>query len=318
MHKLHVSLLLASLALLAACQGIVRGAIKGGINDGLAVAGPPGSDFQKLADDLYTYRWLGYRTAFVTTPDGVILFDPLNARASTEIKAHLAELAPRNPHVKIIIYSHNHADHESGAAVFAGDAPRIIATANAAADIAAHPSPEVAPPTETFSEPEKTLTFGGVTLNLIHLPNGHTNDMLAIHIPHRRAVFAVDGPHVKMIPPIGAPYTSFHGALDQIDRIQRIDYDTIIPGHGGWGTKQDVVAYRQMLVDIRDALLRQAAARGLKDFHDGRFFQPDVLGDVIFAAIDELTPKYGAWRGWKEFQVADFDWVMTQGIYMNE
>ncbi|HEY2366278.1 MAG TPA: MBL fold metallo-hydrolase, partial [Polyangiaceae bacterium] len=147
---------------LTACQGIVRGAIKSGINDGLAVAGPAGSDFEKLADDLYTYRWLGYRTAFVTTPDGVILFDPLNARASAEIKAQLARLAPRNPHVKIIIYSHNHADHESGAAVFADDAPRIIATANAAADIAAHPSPEVVAPTETFAEADKTLTFGGV------------------------------------------------------------------------------------------------------------------------------------------------------------
>jgi hypothetical protein len=39
---------------------------------------------------------------------------------------------------------------------------------------------------------------------------------------------------------------------------------------------------------------------------------------VLFAAIDELTPKYGAWAGWKEFQVDDFNWVMTQGIYMNE
>jgi glyoxylase-like metal-dependent hydrolase (beta-lactamase superfamily II) len=139
------------------CQSIERGAINGSIMSAFLEINTPESGLTKLADDIYTYKWFGYRTAFVTTPEGVIVFDPLNPDAATKLSREIARVAP-NSAIKYVIYSHNHADHEEGARRLGGN-PVILAHAKAARAIAERPDPEIAPPTETFDSEEAGTTM---------------------------------------------------------------------------------------------------------------------------------------------------------------
>jgi len=303
--------------LVTGCTAFERSAINGSIKSAFLEINTPDGGLTKLADDLYTYKWFGYRTAFVTTPEGVIVFDPLNADAAAKLSREIARVAP-NPSIRYVIYSHNHADHEEGARKLGGS-PVIIAHANAAREIAERPDPEIAPPTETFDGEEKKVTLGGVTLTLLHVPGAHTDGMVVVHIPHRKALYTVDMIAVKMIPPFGAPFNSYHGVLAAIDKMQALDYQTVIPGHGRYGTKQDVTDFGVLLRDMDAALRKACVEEGMSPMRGN----PSALGDpkvgqVLFAAMDALEPKYRDWQGWDHNSLQALQWVFLYGIYMNE
>ncbi len=67
-------------------------------------------DLYQVQDDNNTF------TAFLVTPEGIILTDPINTKTATWLKAELKKKF--NLSVKYLIYSHNHDGHSSGAAVY--------------------------------------------------------------------------------------------------------------------------------------------------------------------------------------------------------
>ena len=318
--KFGAWVMMAALAVLVAttgCTTIKRSAIKSDFASGFAAILPKRhSELTKVADDLYSYRWEGYRTAFITTPEGVIVFDPINEAAASELAQHIQRVAS-NPTIRYVIYSHHHEDHAAGAGKLPGT-PIIVAHANAARDIAAWPHRSVVQPTETFDTPSKEITLGGVTIKLLHIPQAHTDGMIVALIPHRRALIAVDFVFVKTMVPFGAPYTSFHGAKLALTELQRLDFDVLIPGHSDIGKKQDVTDYLGLLNDMETALREQAAKHGLVSLHDVRLFHDDNMLNIVFGAQDALEPKYGAWRGYQEMALPGFQWVLFHGLYMGE
>jgi glyoxylase-like metal-dependent hydrolase (beta-lactamase superfamily II) len=82
-----------------------------------------GREIGKLTDNVYYARSDDYVSAFMVTPEGIVLVEPIGTEFATWLKGELASRF-RVP-VKYVIYSHSHADHASGAAVFA-DTARII------------------------------------------------------------------------------------------------------------------------------------------------------------------------------------------------
>jgi glyoxylase-like metal-dependent hydrolase (beta-lactamase superfamily II) len=143
--------------------------------------------------------------------------------------------------------------------------------------------------------------------------------MIAIHIPHRRTLYAVDMIAVKMVPPFGSPYNSYHGVLSAIDRMHAIDYDTVIPGHGRIGTKQDVTDFATLLhnmqFELRAASIREhmSPMRG-----NPAAIEDPKVGQVLFAAMDALEPKYKDWQGWDHNSLQALQWGFLYGLYMNE
>jgi glyoxylase-like metal-dependent hydrolase (beta-lactamase superfamily II) len=82
-----------------------------------------GREIAKLTGDVYYARSDDYVSAFMVTPDGIVLVEPVGTDHATWLKGELARRF--NVPVKYVIYSHSHGDHASGAAVFA-DTARII------------------------------------------------------------------------------------------------------------------------------------------------------------------------------------------------
>lgn len=82
-----------------------------------------GREIGKLTGDVYYARYDDYLSAFMVTPAGIVLVEPVGTEQATWLKGELARRF--NQPVKYVIYSHSHADHASGAAVFA-DTARIV------------------------------------------------------------------------------------------------------------------------------------------------------------------------------------------------
>jgi glyoxylase-like metal-dependent hydrolase (beta-lactamase superfamily II) len=82
-----------------------------------------GQEIGKLTGDVYYARWDDYLSAFMVTPEGVILVEPVGVEFATWLKGEIKKRF--NQPVKYVVYSHSHADHASGAAVYADTAQLI-------------------------------------------------------------------------------------------------------------------------------------------------------------------------------------------------
>jgi glyoxylase-like metal-dependent hydrolase (beta-lactamase superfamily II) len=82
-----------------------------------------GREIAKLTGDVYYARTDDYVSAFMVTADGIILVEPVGPEHAAWLKGELDRRF--GVPVKYVIYSHSHADHSSGAAVFK-DTARII------------------------------------------------------------------------------------------------------------------------------------------------------------------------------------------------
>jgi glyoxylase-like metal-dependent hydrolase (beta-lactamase superfamily II) len=102
-----------------------------------------------------------YQAAFLTTPDGVVLFDAPPTighnlqRAIDQVAA--ANRAPTT--VTHLIYSHHHADHTGASSLFNPDVVRIGHQETRRLLLRDH-DPARPAPTETFSD-RRTLEIGG-------------------------------------------------------------------------------------------------------------------------------------------------------------
>ncbi len=287
---------------------------------GAVLAMQPESEQTSLSDlggGLYTYRWLVYRTAFITTSEGVILFEPLNEDAVKDIVARLPSLTKR-PEIRYVIYSHHHEDHISGGAAVPGK-PTFVAHANTARDIGAWPHEHVVPPTEIFESDQHTIELGGVKVVLRLLPAGHTDGNIAMYVPSRRALFASDVAFPGWIPPVGMPFTSYHRTRASIRALQQFDYDTFIPSHGRVGDRKSVDAYDAFLADAEAALRSAIDAHGIDSLHGDRALYGDPhFAEIIFEATDALEPKWSHLVGFEEQSFQALQWVFFHAVMMNE
>jgi len=286
-----------------------RAAIRSQLNQWAKGAMPPGTGLTRLDKNFYTYRWLGYRTAFLTTPEGVILFDPLNEDAASHLVQEIAKVAP-NPAIKYVIYSHHHRDHASGGRVIPGS-PVFLAHASAAQEIRSRNYPDVVPPTQTFEGEESALNFGGETLQFIRLRDSHTDGLVAIYLPQHKALYLVDivVPHetLTVAPSVGS---SYNGVKAAVARLLPLDFETLVPGHEDLGKRLDLVDYYLFLNDLEAAMVKALKRRGISDFHKQQSFEQYAiqLPDLLFEVEDELKPKYGQWRNFEQLMLPNMQW----------
>ena len=124
-----------------------------------------------------------YQAAFLTTPDGVVLFDAPPSIGGN-LRRAVDEIAAANGvtnTVTHLVYSHHHADHGAASSLFDGDVTRIGHEETRRLllrdDDPARPLPDV-----TFSD-SYTLEVGGERVELAwHGPN-HSPDNIYIHFP---------------------------------------------------------------------------------------------------------------------------------------
>ena len=141
-----------------------------------------------------------YQSAFLTTRDGVVLFDAPPS-IGHNLRRAVDEIAAANGvsnTVTHLVYSHHHADHAAAASIFGNDVVRIGHEETRRLllrdDDPARPVPEV-----TFAD-RYTLEVAGERAELAwHGPN-HSPDNIYIHFPGHDTLMLIDVVNAGWVP----------------------------------------------------------------------------------------------------------------------
>ena len=239
----------------------------------------PVREITKIAGEVYRFRNQNHYSVFAVTPAGVIATDPINADAARWLEAEITRRFAQP--VRYLVYSHDHADHIAGGEVFA-DTAIVVAHEKAKAAIVGQQRP-TAVPHVTFSD-RMTIDLGGTVVELVYVGRNHSDNSIVMRFPRERLLFAVD-----FIPVNGLAFRDFPDAympdwIDSLKRVEAMDFDVLVPGHGPLGTRTNVTLFREYLQDLHGEVLRYA--------REGK--SVDEMKQLI------KLPKYDAWgpRDW--------------------
>ena len=213
----------------------------------------PDDEITKLADDVYLFRHQFHQAIFLTTREGVIVTDPISAEAATWLRAEIAKLTDKP--VRYVVYSHHHSDHITGGKAFADQAV-FISQAAALPYIVDAADPTTPVPTLTFTD-RMFIDLGGKHVELIYTGKNHSDNSLVVLLPQHKLLFAVD-----FIPVETMAYRTMRSDypddwIESLKRVEQLEFDTLVPGHGKIGRKEHVRMFRGYLEDLRAAVLEQ-------------------------------------------------------------
>ncbi len=215
----------------------------------------------KISGDLYQFKNNFHNSVFLVTPEGVIATDPINADAAKWLKQELASRFSKT--VKYLIYSHDHNDHIAGGEVFA-DTAIVVAHDNAKRDIVDEKRP-TAVPDVTFSD-KMTIELGGQRVELTYVGRGHSDNMIVMRFPKERVLFAVDFIPIKTVAWKNLTDAYIPDWMEAIARVEAMDFDVLAPGHGSFGGKADVSAFRGYMQKLHQQVVEaHRAGKSLAD-----------------------------------------------------
>jgi cyclase len=234
---------------------------------------PPALTLNKVKDDLYEIEGDGGNVAVYVTGEGVVLVDDKFDQDHENIVAKVKSVTDQP--VKYVLSTHHHSDHSGGNARFLPTA-EIISTANARANIVEHKQPNappgIAPARVVFTE-ECSVFLGGKEVRARHFGRGHTNGDAIIYFPALRTIHTGDlmaGVTPLIDYPGGGSIVEWTKTLDQ---ALKVDFDTVIPGHGPVTNKAGLLTYRNNVEKLRNR------AAGL--IREGK--SQDEVGKVMIA-----------------------------------
>ncbi|MCU7834403.1 MAG: MBL fold metallo-hydrolase [gamma proteobacterium symbiont of Taylorina sp.] len=292
-NTIFTLIILGSIIITTGCDSLVLKTVMGTVDPYFHGPGVDGTKFDKVGNNVYTYKWNWYRNLIIDTDDGLVIIDPMNPKMSAALKI---ELNTRFPGKKVhtLIYSHYHLDHTSGGSELS---PINIVSHEKSPwywNNVEHPN--LVKPTE-FISGDTVLNIGDVEIRALYLGLSHTDTLYAFHIPSERLVFTADVGLVKTVPPIGIPDRYAPGYLAAMDRIIEIDFDTFVPSHFGFGKKSDLIDWRNMIEDARKLSLSAIKKHG----------SPGVGHDQMGKYFDEvyypMREKYSTWHGFSDMFV---------------
>ncbi len=226
--------------------------------------------------DVWRFQNDFHFSVFVITDGGVIVTDPINAAAAAWLKDEIAKMTDKP--VTHIIYSHGHEDHASGGSVFAD-------TATAITEIDAPENLHGVVPQIRFSE-RLILRSGNHVIELTSLGAGHSDDLLAMVIRPENVAFIVDVASPKRLPFRDFPGAEIDGLIEQIKRVEALDFEIIAPGHGVLGGPSDVTDIRKYVEWLRDEVAAELKSGKSVD---------DVVANLDTSAYENWG-SYGFWR----------------------
>jgi glyoxylase-like metal-dependent hydrolase (beta-lactamase superfamily II) len=238
-------------------------------------AKPPGVlKTERIKGDLYLISGEGGNVALYTTTEGVVLVDDMFDRNHDDILKQVKSVSDKP--LKYVINTHQHDDHAGGDARML-PLTEVIAHKNVRVNLSDikqpyyedTPGTPIGLPRITFTD-ELDVNLGSKEIQARYFGRGHTNGDAVIYFPELKAIHTGDlflnnraqpRPGAPPRPPgvpVYADYAqggSFLEWTKTLDGILRLDFDTVIPGHGPVATKADVVKFRADLETMKTRLV---------------------------------------------------------------
>jgi glyoxylase-like metal-dependent hydrolase (beta-lactamase superfamily II) len=206
----------------------------------------------RIERNLYWVTDGDYHSAFLATPDGVVLFDAPPSighnlqRAVNDIAA--AEGVSNT--VTHLVYTHHHSDHAGASSLFGSNVVRI-GHEETRRLLLRDGDPAKPAPEETFAD-RRTLEIGGERIQLAWHGSNHSPDNIYIHFPDHDTLMLVD-----IVLPGWAPFYGINlsedvpGYTGAAGTALSYPWKHLIAGHlGRLGTRDDVTLHQQYIADI--------------------------------------------------------------------
>jgi len=212
---------------------------------------PPQLTLNKVKDDLFEIEGDGGNVAAYVTGEGVILVDDKFDRDHEGIVSKVKSVTSQP--IKYVLTTHHHSDHSGGNTQFLSTA-EIISTVNARNNIVEHKQPNVSPdmsPARVVFTTEMSVFLGGKEVRAQYFGRGHTNGDAFIYFPALRTIHT--GDMMAGTTPL-IDYTGGGSLVEwtkTLDEALKLDFDTVIPGHGPVTTKAGLQTYRNNIEKLR-------------------------------------------------------------------
>jgi len=306
MRTLSVIAMLVATA--AGASGIVAQGRQGG-GPAPPAAGDAGVRSMHVQGSVWMLTGGGVNAAVQIGDDGVLVVDTMTEPLAEGMIAEIRKLAGRKP-IRWIVNTHVHPDHtggnfkvaEAGESIIAGNFvgqagqnaasfAQVLAHENVASRMGqAQPAPPTqAQPSETFFVPEFEMYFNGEAVQLMHVPNAHTDGDVIVFFRKSDVIVSGDLFVTTTFPIVNlAQGGNLNGVIASLNRMLDITVPKekqeggtyVIPGHGRLTDEADLVDYRDMVTIIRDRVkdaigkgmtLEQVKAARLVRDYEGRY-----------------------------------------------
>ncbi len=194
------------------------------------------------------------------TPEGVIVVDDKFAPNVPDVLDKIKSITTQP--IRYLLNTHHHTDHIGGNGEILNRGIEVIAHRNIRDNIIRNKQP--GPPRIVFND-QASVFLGGVEVQMMYLGRGHTNGDTVIYFPDLRTVhtgdLVIDGMPV-------IDYNNGGSALEfvkTLNNLLKIDFDTVVPGHGRVLTKDDVRAYVPKFETMNRRLAELVEKRVAKD-----------------------------------------------------
>jgi cyclase len=233
---------------------------------------PPAGTLREIIPGHYVYSTTTFNSGVIATSDGVVILDALASEAVARTAREAITGATGQP-VRVLVSGTHHNQYSKGNIAY-GDVSRI-GHENYRTDLLALMQREKISaeeqqarlPTQTFRD-RLTLHLGGKEIQILYLGRAHTRGDSIIFVPQDRIVYLSELLFVNQFLFINDGYGL--DWLKALDAVEALDADIFVPGHGPIPadprqTRQDLRRFRQMLVDVRDAVQAEIARGATED-----------------------------------------------------
>jgi glyoxylase-like metal-dependent hydrolase (beta-lactamase superfamily II) len=258
---------------------------------------------------VYMLMGQGGNIALSVGKDAAFLVDDQFAPLSEKILAAVKAVTDRP--VRFLVNTHWHGDHTGGNENLANAGVIIVAHDNvrtrmsseqfiAAFNSKVEPSPAKALPMVTFMD-GVAFHLNDDDIHVVHVPPAHTDGDAIIHFSAGNVIHMGDTFFNGRYPFIDlSSGGSFEGVIGAVNAALPYVNDStrIIPGHGALAGRAELIAYRDVLVKIRDrvaALIKQGktkeqvvAAKPSAEWDAAwgtGFMKPDVFLGIVYDSM---------------------------------
>ena len=242
---------------------------------------------QKLAEGVWAASpERGGNVGWFLYGDGVVAIDSgIDNGIAKEILREIATTTGGKP-VRMLVLTHAHADHSTGAREFAAAGAQVVCHEAAAASILPYVTQPARGPSDPLSGKKVSPTVMTVSERLIlfdgtrradvqWLGPAHTAGDLVVLLPNEKILFAGDLALNGRVPDLHLADADPGAWAKILPRLAAVPVDKMVPGHGTIGPRtgiSDTLAYVRGLDEIVQRLVRSGVA---EEYLEIRLREPD-------------------------------------------
>jgi cyclase len=206
----------------------------------------------KLKDDLFVIHndVVPGNTTVLITNEGVVLVDDKFEVDANNIIAEVKKLS--NQPIKYVVNTHHHGDHSGSNAKLQALGAQAVMSEKARRNMV--DGGQSGQGNITFDD-HANIYLGGKTVQLYYFGRGHTNGDIVAYFPAQRVLAAGDNFTIGDATPELIDYPGGGSAKElpaTLEGILKLDFDSVVPGHGTVGTKADMVKFRTTAINLRN------------------------------------------------------------------